>query len=161
MIKICISVTSHALDPPPPVTNCHTFSDPLPPRAWRTLWTAPKTAAHHSANPLWRSCLSLSRHPSHYSSQVSPVDPYSSLLHIFRMLCRLNFAVLLFIHHHGKSPTIMFLRLSGSYINSIFHLKLKCHFFKNAYSGALQLAFDLGVVLQVHPRNKCITVIKM
>ena len=31
MIKICISVTSHALDPPlPPVTNCHTFSDPLP-----------------------------------------------------------------------------------------------------------------------------------
>src|SRR6218665_1502313 len=29
------------LDPPPPVTNCHTFSDPLPPRALRTLWTAP------------------------------------------------------------------------------------------------------------------------
>ena len=28
--------------PPPPVTNRHTFSDPLPPRAWRTLWTAPK-----------------------------------------------------------------------------------------------------------------------
>src|SRR6218665_3878304 len=26
--KKCISVTSHA--PPPPVTNCHTFSDPLP-----------------------------------------------------------------------------------------------------------------------------------
>jgi len=24
-----------------PVTNCHTFSDPHPPRAWRTLWTAP------------------------------------------------------------------------------------------------------------------------
>src|SRR6218665_393960 len=24
------SVTSHALEPPPPVTNCHTFSDPLP-----------------------------------------------------------------------------------------------------------------------------------
>src|SRR6218665_2013318 len=41
MIKICISVASHALDPPPPVTNCHTFSDPLPPRAWCTLWTAP------------------------------------------------------------------------------------------------------------------------
>ena len=30
MIKICISVTSHALDPLPPVTNCHTFSDPVP-----------------------------------------------------------------------------------------------------------------------------------
>src|SRR6218665_1792851 len=30
MIKNCISVTSHALDPLPPVTNCHTFSDPLP-----------------------------------------------------------------------------------------------------------------------------------
>src|SRR6218665_2312397 len=30
MIKICISVTSHALDPLPPVTNCHTFSDPCP-----------------------------------------------------------------------------------------------------------------------------------
>jgi len=28
MIKKIISVTSHALDPP--VTNCHTFSDPLP-----------------------------------------------------------------------------------------------------------------------------------
>ena len=26
---------------PPSVTNCHTFSDLLPPRAWRTLWTAP------------------------------------------------------------------------------------------------------------------------
>ena len=23
-------MTSHALDPPPPVTNCHTYSDPLP-----------------------------------------------------------------------------------------------------------------------------------
>src|SRR6218665_2289388 len=30
MIKICMSLTSHALDPPPPVTNCHTFLDPLP-----------------------------------------------------------------------------------------------------------------------------------
>src|SRR6218665_1762466 len=29
MIKKFISVTSHALDPSP-VTNCHTFSDPLP-----------------------------------------------------------------------------------------------------------------------------------
>src|SRR6218665_757842 len=28
--KKCISVTSHALDPLPPVTNCHTYSDPLP-----------------------------------------------------------------------------------------------------------------------------------
>src|SRR6218665_191109 len=28
MIKKFISMTSHALDPP--VTNCHTFSDPLP-----------------------------------------------------------------------------------------------------------------------------------
>src|SRR6218665_2957429 len=26
-----LCVTSHALYPPPPVTNCHTFSDPLPP----------------------------------------------------------------------------------------------------------------------------------
>jgi len=42
MLKICISVTSHAFDPPPPVTNWHTFSDPRPHRAWRTLWTAPK-----------------------------------------------------------------------------------------------------------------------
>ena len=30
MMKICISVTSHALVPPPPVTNCHIFSDPSP-----------------------------------------------------------------------------------------------------------------------------------
>ena len=28
--KKIISMTSHALDPLPPVTNCHTFSDPLP-----------------------------------------------------------------------------------------------------------------------------------
>src|SRR6218665_3969633 len=33
MIKKFINVTSHALDPLSPVTNCHTFSDPLPPRA--------------------------------------------------------------------------------------------------------------------------------
>ena len=30
MMKICISVTSNALDPPPSVTSCHTFSSPLP-----------------------------------------------------------------------------------------------------------------------------------
>ena len=31
-----------SLPPPPPVTKCHTFSDPLPPSgAWHTLWTAP------------------------------------------------------------------------------------------------------------------------
>jgi len=30
--------------PPPSVTNCHTFSDPLPLWAWRTLWTAPKNS---------------------------------------------------------------------------------------------------------------------
>jgi len=30
MIKTFTSVTSQVLDPPPPVTNCHTFSDPLP-----------------------------------------------------------------------------------------------------------------------------------
>src|SRR6218665_616141 len=28
--KKFISVTSHVLDPPPTVTNCHTFSNPLP-----------------------------------------------------------------------------------------------------------------------------------
>ena len=27
--------------PPPPVTNCHTFSDPYPLGAWHTLWMAP------------------------------------------------------------------------------------------------------------------------
>ena len=35
--------------PSPPVTNCHTFSDPLPlSRAWRTLWTAPKPQQAHA-----------------------------------------------------------------------------------------------------------------
>ena len=34
-------VTCSWRTPPSPVTNCHTFSDPLqPPRVWRTLWTA-------------------------------------------------------------------------------------------------------------------------
>src|SRR6218665_2342410 len=28
------------LNPPTPVTNCHTFSDPSSPRAWPNLWTA-------------------------------------------------------------------------------------------------------------------------
>jgi len=28
--------------PPPPVTNCYTFTDFLPPRASRTLWTTPR-----------------------------------------------------------------------------------------------------------------------
>src|SRR6218665_1050757 len=41
MIKMCISVTSHALDPPPPVTNCHTFSDPLPPLERDVLYGRP------------------------------------------------------------------------------------------------------------------------
>src|SRR6218665_3158857 len=31
MINFFISVTSHALYPVSPVTNCHTFSEPLPP----------------------------------------------------------------------------------------------------------------------------------
>jgi len=29
----------------PPVTNCHTFSDPH--RTWRTLWTAPMDSNMH------------------------------------------------------------------------------------------------------------------
>ena len=36
------SVTSHDLYPPPPVTNCHTFSDSLPLWSIHTLWTAPR-----------------------------------------------------------------------------------------------------------------------
>src|SRR6218665_805431 len=44
----CKSVTSHALGPPPPVTNCHTFSDP--PRACRTLWTAPNNSSASNAH---------------------------------------------------------------------------------------------------------------
>jgi len=38
--KKLISVTSQTLDPP--VTNCSHHLGPPPPRAWRTLWTAPK-----------------------------------------------------------------------------------------------------------------------
>ena len=34
-------VWRHTCAYPPSVTNCHTFSDPLPPPAWYTLWTAP------------------------------------------------------------------------------------------------------------------------
>ena len=35
------SVTSHDLYPPPPVTNCHTFSDPLPPLERDILYGRP------------------------------------------------------------------------------------------------------------------------
>ena len=45
MIKKFISVMTQAHDPPPPVTNCHTFSNPLPPWAWHTLWMAPYSSA--------------------------------------------------------------------------------------------------------------------
>jgi len=38
------SVTSHALGPPHPVTNCYTFADPLPLESVRTFWTSPKEA---------------------------------------------------------------------------------------------------------------------
>ena len=37
------SVTSHNLYPPPPVTNCHTFSDPLPPLERDILYGRPPT----------------------------------------------------------------------------------------------------------------------
>jgi len=49
MMKEFISVTSHALYPPP-VTNCNTFSDPIPPWVWRTLWTPPKSRIRQPAN---------------------------------------------------------------------------------------------------------------
>ena len=50
---------TQSLPPPPPVTNCHTFSDPLPLGAWHTLWTAPwvvlepgtSRSSARSANP--------------------------------------------------------------------------------------------------------------
>jgi len=38
-----ISVTSHALDPLPSVTNCHTFSDPLSPLERDVLYGRPPT----------------------------------------------------------------------------------------------------------------------
>src|SRR6218665_1215301 len=47
MIKKCISVTSHAPDPPPPVTNCHAFSDPLPPSSVTYFMEAPITFHKH------------------------------------------------------------------------------------------------------------------
>ena len=37
----------------PSVTNCHTFSDPFPPRAWRTLWTAPMLNCSWTHLPKW------------------------------------------------------------------------------------------------------------
>ena len=43
--------------PPPPVTNCHTFSDPLPLGAWHTLWTAPNQDA--SNDVIFSSALNI------------------------------------------------------------------------------------------------------
>src|SRR6218665_475653 len=49
------------LTPPPPVTNCHTFLDPLPPpRARRTLWTAPKGGGIWADENQWRAICSPS-----------------------------------------------------------------------------------------------------
>src|SRR6218665_3131306 len=39
--KFCKSVTSHAYGPPSPVTNCHTFSDPLSPLECDVLYGQP------------------------------------------------------------------------------------------------------------------------
>ena len=47
MIKICISVTSHALDPLTPVTNCHTFSDPLPPSSVTYFMDGPEAGIRY------------------------------------------------------------------------------------------------------------------
>ena len=41
MIKISISVTSHALDPPLSITNYQTFSDPLHPLERDVLYGRP------------------------------------------------------------------------------------------------------------------------
>ena len=43
------SVTSHDLYPPPPVTNCHTFSDPLPPWSVTYFMDGPLGAAAGNA----------------------------------------------------------------------------------------------------------------
>ena len=45
---------------PLPCHNCHTYSAPLLPRAWRTLWTAPRPTR----------CLQASSY--HYHSQITP-----------------------------------------------------------------------------------------
>jgi len=45
--KTFINVKSHALDPLPSVTNCHTFSDLLPPLERDVLYGRPKTSIHH------------------------------------------------------------------------------------------------------------------
>jgi len=47
MIKKFISVTSQALNPPSPVTNCHTFSDPLTPSIVMYFMDGPEEGAIH------------------------------------------------------------------------------------------------------------------
>ena len=58
--KKFISMTSHALDPPPPVTNCHTFSDPLLPSSVTYFMDGPiVTTETNSFKLLINSCCLL------------------------------------------------------------------------------------------------------
>src|SRR6218665_346668 len=69
MIKICISVTSHALDPP--VTNCHTFSD-LPPLERDVLYGRPLSISWRFSIPSLSLPLDFVRVSSLWSMYLHP-----------------------------------------------------------------------------------------
>ena len=69
---------------PSPVINCHTFSDNLPPRAWRTLWTAQQVFPAPSF-------VLLLMHPSF----LLRICPCLSLPHVLYFL-----TILSYLHHH-------------------------------------------------------------
>ena len=56
------------LDLPPPVTDCHTFLDSLPHRAWRTLWT---TALYQEIEKSYRRLLFFESSTRGFKSQVA------------------------------------------------------------------------------------------
>src|SRR6218665_2478311 len=115
--------------PPPPVANCHTFSDPLPLER-DVLYGQPPTRSTRSS-----SCLTLSRPPvtSHIMFFNRAIG-YPSLHHVFGLTYHQKYT-----HHFFVSTTVIANHKTSSSSGSsirhprAFHLKLKCHLFKHSY----------------------------
>src|SRR6218665_3855936 len=92
MLKICISVTPHALDPVPSVTNCHTFSDPLPLERdvpyGRPLGKS--FTRSHRFRPALLVYIACTKHlPSYLPSMVTPCSSAQHLMESVSFLARI------------------------------------------------------------------------
>src|SRR6218665_2694725 len=89
MIKKFINVTSHALyPPPPPVTNCHTFSDPLPSSSVTYFMDGPLIEILSSLHLLF---IQYSFHHYSFYSYSIPLKTPTSIYAVFFSLIQLLF----------------------------------------------------------------------